>query len=151
MDRFPFSSELPLVDRLTFAVSWKRDHGSCDCFAAVRLFVSVCLQFTEETYGTLPDATVTWEVYDRVIYAQEGGVVPTGLRGTVIAIGASGPKGGSYLTVLFDESFAAGDHASKILEVPAITLLNLTYGTRKQQENERTFGTRYFLRTQVVA
>ncbi|XP_055337742.1 5'-3' exoribonuclease 1-like [Paramacrobiotus metropolitanus] len=106
-------------------------------------------RYTEEAAGVLPDDTVMWEMYDRVVNIREA-VVPLGLRGTVISITKSDLAASVYITVLFDEAFASGDALTYVQELPAASLLNITHGERRQWELEHQYGPSVYLPAQRV-
>ena len=97
----------------------------------------------------MPDPTVTWEVYDRVVTVREGAVIPVGLRGTVIAVNRTDLRSTDSLTVLYDSKFSVGDHMTRSLDTPAYALLNLSHGWRRMEELQRQ-GKNVFLPVQPL-
>jgi Xrn1 SH3-like domain len=84
-------------------------------------------------------------MYDRVVNVREGSFIPVGLRGTVISVSVADLRSSYSLTVLYDETFAVGDHVTRSFETAAYSLLNLTHGQRKQRQMEQTMPARQFL------
>lgn len=93
-----------------------------------------------------PDASATFELFDRVVVVRDQYIVPLGLRGTIISILPSSDPNPvrqeninlvEYIyEVLFDEPFEAGSSTPAIVEKrvfklrPSV-LMNLTHGLGK--------------------
>lgn len=95
----------------------------------------------------VPDASATYELFDRVVIARDGYSVPLGTRGTIISIQPmvdSNPvrqeninNAEYFYDVLFDTSFegaqSIGDIAEKrLFKVRQSVLLNISHGLGKR-------------------
>ena len=56
----------------------------------------------------VPDPSVTFEMFDRVVNVRQGYSVPLGLRGTVIGIFTGKKEQEAMYEVVFDEEFLGG-------------------------------------------
>lgn len=58
--------------------------------------------------GVLPDPTVQFEIFDRIVNIKSGYSVPFGLRGTVVGIQKGEKDSETMYDVIFDEEFPGG-------------------------------------------
>jgi 5'-3' exoribonuclease 1 len=58
--------------------------------------------------GVLPDPTVQFEMFDRIVNIKSGYSVPFGLRGTVVGIQKGEKDSETMYDVIFDEEFPGG-------------------------------------------
>ncbi|XP_061162690.1 5'-3' exoribonuclease 1-like [Saccostrea echinata] len=85
--------------------------------------------------GVLPDPTVHYEIFDRVVNIRTGYSVPFGLRGTVVGIQKGEKDSDTMYDVIFDEEFPGGivirGSTERGYRLQSAGMINITYGARK--------------------
>ncbi|XP_062594329.1 5'-3' exoribonuclease 1-like [Saccostrea cucullata] len=85
--------------------------------------------------GVLPDPTVHYEMFDRVVNIRTGYSVPFGLRGTVVGIQKGEKDSDTMYDVIFDEEFPGGivirGSTERGYRLQSAGMINITHGARK--------------------
>ncbi|XP_063418054.1 5'-3' exoribonuclease 1-like isoform X2 [Mytilus trossulus] len=87
----------------------------------------------------VPDQTVTFMLFDRVVSVRQGYTVPFGLRGTIVGIHKAEKEADTMFEVVFDEAFIGGIiircTGNKGYRVPKTAVVNISHGDRKYHGN----------------
>ncbi|KAL5015240.1 hypothetical protein ScPMuIL_009510 [Solemya velum] len=85
----------------------------------------------------IPDASATYQLFDRVVNVRHGFAVPFGLRGTVVGIHPGEREVDTLYAVVFDAEFQGAISVCysslQGYRVPPSALVNITHGERKNQ------------------
>ncbi|KFM72724.1 5'-3' exoribonuclease 1, partial [Stegodyphus mimosarum] len=87
---------------------------------------------------SLPDPTVTFELFDRVVNVSHSSSVPLGLKGTIIGIRSAEKESDFMYEILFDKDFFGGLHigcsSPKAYRLPPNSLINISHGERLKKK-----------------
>lgn len=85
--------------------------------------------------GVVPDPTVQYEMFDRVVNVRTGYSVPFGLRGTVVGIQKGEKDADAIYDIIFDEEFSGGivirGSSERGYRLQSAAMINITHGCRK--------------------
>lgn len=76
-------------------------------FQSIPMFQSIFQPIPNES-SIVPDQTVTFMLFDRVVSVRQGYTVPFGLRGTIVGIHKAEKEADTMFEVVFDEAFIGG-------------------------------------------